>query len=292
MICITGAGGTVGHEIVAQLESAQASFRVAHHSMEKVKAARARGIEAVPIDYNRPDTLDEAFEGCDRLFLLGPNALNQTQLELNAVEAAKTFGIQHIVKLSVMGAGEESYSLARVHRPVERAIESSGLSWTFLRPNSFMQNLVTFMSQAIKADSALYSASGEARISHVDVRDIAAVAVQALTEANHGGNAYTLTGPEALTYGELTSDLSIVLGRTINHVSLSPAELKQGMLAEGMSEELADRMLDLERYIYEDQAGLISDDIRRVTGRDPRRFSDYLLEAAATRIWDVDEVPK
>lgn len=292
MICITGAGGTVGSEVVKALETTKAPFRVAHHSMEKVKTARARGIEAVTIDYNRPNTLGEAFMGCERLFLLGPNALNQTQLELNAVEAAKAVGVQHIVKQSVMGADEESYSLARVHRPVERAIELSGLAWTFLRPNSFMQNVVTFMGETIKADSVFYSASGEARISHVDVRDIAAVAVQALTEGDHGANAYTLTGPEALTYGELESELSNVLGRTINHVSLSPAELKQGMLAEGMPEELADRMLDLERYFREDQASLISDDIKRVTGRDPRRFSDYLHEAAGTGIWEADEVPK
>ena len=74
------------------------------------------------------------------------------------------------------------------------------MACTFLRPNSFMQNVVTFMSETIRAEGAFYSASGEAKISHVDVRDIAAVAVHALTGGNHEGNAYTLTGPEALTY--------------------------------------------------------------------------------------------
>ena len=74
-----------------------------------------------------------------------------------------------------------------VHRPVEKAIESSGLTWTFLRPNSFMQNVVTYMGETIRAEAAVYSASGEAKISHVDVRDIAAVAVKALTETTHGG---------------------------------------------------------------------------------------------------------
>jgi uncharacterized protein YbjT (DUF2867 family) len=75
------------------------------------------------------------------------------------------------------------------------------------------------------------------------VRDIAAVAVKALTEPNHEGKAYTLTGPEALTYDELASELSKVLGRSISHISLSPSDLKNGMLAEGMPEEIADRML-------------------------------------------------
>ena len=288
MICITGAGGTVGGEVFKLLESTNARFRVAHFSKGKVDRARARGIEAVVIDYNRPDTLEEAFGGCDRLFLLGPNVLEQTELELNAVKAAKASGVRHIVKQSVMGAVEDSYSLAKVHRPVERAIESSGLAWTFLRPNSFMQNVVTFMSETIRAEGAFYSASGNAEVSHVDVRDIAAVADHALTGGNHEGRAYTLTGPEALSYEKISGELSTALGRTITHVSLPPADLKQGLLSEGMPEALAERMLDLERYFREGRASNISDDIKLVTGNNPRCFRDFLRETAATGLFDVE----
>jgi len=233
MICITGAGGTVGSEVLRQLESTSTRFRVAYFSKGKADHARSNGIDAAVIDYNQPETLQEAFGRCDRLFLLGPNALDQTQLELNAVEAAKACGVQHIVKQSVMGAEGESYSLANVHRPVERAIEESGLAWTFLRPNSFMQNVETFMSETIRAEGAFYSASGNAKISHVDVRDIAAVAIQALSGGDHEGKAYTLTGPEAFTYDEVANELTAVLGRTITHVSLPPEDLKAGMLAGG-----------------------------------------------------------
>jgi uncharacterized protein YbjT (DUF2867 family) len=281
MICITGAGGTVGSEIVNRLETAQTPFRVAHFSMEKVLASRKRGLEAVFLDYNRPDTLCEAFRGCDRLFLLGPNTLNQTHLEINAVEAAKSVDVQHIVKQSVMGAEGESYSLAKVHRPVEKAIASSDVAWTFLRPNSFMQNVITFMGETIKADSTFYSAASEARISHVDVRDIAAVAVKALTDPNHAGKTYTLTGPEALSYDEVANELSKALGRPIRHINLSPSDLKHGMLSEGMPEALADRMIDLDRYFREDQASRITNDIKHVTGRDPRRFSQYMQDCAS-----------
>lgn len=281
MICITGAGGTVGREIIQQLELAGVPFRAAYFSKEKVDAALAKGIDAVIIDYNRPETLRVAFQGCDKLFLLGPNALNQTQLELNAVEAAKAVGVQHIVKQSVMGAEDEAFSLALLHRPVEKAIEASGMAWTFLRPNSFMQNVVTFMSETIKAESAFFSASGEAKIAHVDVRDIAAVAVKALTEPNHEGQAYTLTGPETLTYDELAQELSVVLGHSISHISLSHEDLKHGMLAEGMPEAIADRMLDLERYYREDQASRITNDIKQVTGQEPRRFAQYIRDYAS-----------
>ena len=278
MICITGAGGTVGSEVVKQLELAKVPFRVAYFSKEKVNAALAKGLNAVIIDYNHPETLRTAFQGCDKLFLLGPNALNQTQLELNAVEAAKAVGVQHIVKQSVMGAEDEAFSLALIHRPVEQAIEASGMTWTFLRPNSFMQNVVTFMSETIKAESAFYSASGEAKIAHIDVRDIAAVAVRALTEPTHAGQAYTLTGPEALTYDELAQKLSVVLGRSISHISLPPEDLKHGMLAEGLPDAIADRMLDLERYYREDQASRITNDVQRVTGQESRQFTQYIRD--------------
>lgn len=287
MICVTGASGTLGSEVLKQLQTTKPPFRAAYFSNKQAKAARARGIDAVLIDYNHLETLHAAFQGCDKVFLLGPNAPNQTRLELNAVEAAKAVGVRHIVKQSVMGAEGEDFSLAKLHRPVEKAIESSGLAWTFLRPNSFMQNAVTFMSGTIRAESVFYSASGQAKISHVDVRDIAAVAVKALTAANHDGKAYTLTGPEALTYDDMANELSKVLERTINHISLSPADLKHGMLAESMPEGIADRMLDLERYFREERASYITNDNKQVTGRDPRRFAQYVRDTAATGVWDV-----
>ncbi len=291
MICVTGANGTVSREVIRQLEREKAPFRAAHFSEKGAEAARARGIEATIIDYNRSETLLAAFQGCDRLFLLGPNALNQTQLELNAVEAAKAAGVRHIVKQSVMGAAEEAYSLAKIHRPVEKAIEASGLAWTFLRPNSFMQNAVTFMGHTIRTESAFYSASGQAKISHVDVRDIAAVAVKALAAPDHEGRVYTLSGPEALTYDEMAEELSKVLQRRISHVSLPPADLKAGMLAEGMPEAIADRMLDLERYFRENRASRITNDVKQVTGREPRRFGEYARKTAATGVWNVEATP-
>ncbi|MBS0182571.1 MAG: NAD(P)H-binding protein [Nitrospira sp.] len=231
MICVTEASGTVSSEVIKQLKVAKTPFRAAYFSRQKATAARTRGIDAVVIDYSNPETLRAAFQGCDKLFLLGPTLPNQTQLELNGVETAEQAGVQLIVKQSVMCADEEKYTLARLHRAVERGIESSRMAWTFLRSNSFMQNAITFMGGTIRAESMFYSSSGDARISHVDVRDIAAVAVRALTGTNHEKKAYTITGPQAITYDELAGELSKALGRMIHHVNLSPEDMKAGMLA-------------------------------------------------------------
>jgi uncharacterized protein YbjT (DUF2867 family) len=147
---------------------------------------------------------------------------------------------------------------------------------------------VTFMAQTIRADGAFYSASGQARVSHVDVRDIAAVAVMALTAPGHAGKIYTLSGPEALTYDDTADELSKALDRAIRHITLSPADLKAGMLAEGMPEAIADRMLDLERYFREDRASGITEDVRHVTGREPRRFAEYVQTTAPTGVWNLE----
>jgi len=287
MICVTGANGTLSSEVIRQLEAAGSPFRAAYFSKERADAARAKGIEAAVIDYNRPETLRSAFQGCETLFLLGPNAVNQTDLELNAVEAARLSGVGRIVKQSIMRAAERAYSLTKIHRQAEQAIEGSGLGWTFLRPNSFMQNTITFMGHTIRTEGRFYSASARARISHVDVRDIAAVAVQALTAPGHEGRMYTLTGPEALTYDEMADELSNTLQRPIRHVDLSPSELRAAMLADGLPEEIADRMLDLERLFREDQASEVTRDVTQLTGREPRRFREFARETAAAGVWDA-----
>lgn len=281
MILVTGAGGTVGSEVLKQLRQRGAVVRAGFHSPKKAEQARAQGVDAVVLDFADRASIAAALKGVDKVFLLGATAPNQSELEINVVDEACKAGVGHIVKLSVLEAPGEKVTFARWHRAVEKEIERSGLAYTFLRPNSFMQNFATYYADTIKSQGAFYLPSGDARVSHVDVRDIAAVAVEALTRPGHEGKAYELTGPEALSNAEVAQKLSAALGTPVKYVDVPPEAFKQGALASGIPEYYADALLDLERFYIEGGAQHITQDVEKVTGRKPRNFDDFAREHAA-----------
>lgn len=143
-ILVTGATGTVGSEVVRQLsrDTSDVNIKAAVHSVENAKKIEGDRVEAVQIDYNKPETLAAAFKDADKLFLLTHPSSKTTEHESNLVTEAKKSGIRHIVKQSIMGADlEAEVEAMRLYRQAEKIIEESGIPFTFLRPNEFMQGL-------------------------------------------------------------------------------------------------------------------------------------------------------
>src|SRR5215469_8913660 len=172
-ILVTGATGTVGSEIVKQLSSAGQKVRTAVHSATRVPSnGKLKHVERVTLDYNKPETLVTAFKDIDKLFLLTPSSPKAAEFAANLVKEAKKAGIRRIVKQSVLGADSElDVAHLRLHRQAEKMIEESGIPFTFLRPNDFMQNFVNFYSPTIKSNNALYLPAEDAKVSFVDVSE-------------------------------------------------------------------------------------------------------------------------
>ncbi len=241
--------------------------------------AKSAGHDAVALDFGKPETLQPALAGVDTVFLLGTNIMGQTESETNVVNAAKASGVKKIVKLSMWGAAGEGFALAKIHRAVERAIEASGLAWTHLRPNGFMQNFVNHMAGSIK-EGVIYDSVGDSRISHIDARDIARVAVLALTASGHEGKAYELSGPQGLSYTEAADVLSRVLGKKVSYVAVTDEAAKAGMLAGGMPEFYADALVDLNQFYRKGDPGRVTTAVKDVTGRAPIAFQQFVKEHA------------
>jgi uncharacterized protein YbjT (DUF2867 family) len=275
MILVTGAGGTVGSEVLRQLRQAGVPARAGLYSADKVASAKAQGQDAVRIDFADGTSVAEASKGVDKIFLLGATTPNQVQEETTVVEEAKKAGVQHVVKLSVLFADQEAYAFARFHRAVEKTIEASGLPFTFVRANGFMQNFVNYYGQSIRGQNSFYLPNGDGRISHVDVRDIAAVAVAALTQSGHAGKAYEITGPEALSGNDVAARLSAALGRKISYVDIPSDAFRQGALGMGTPAFYVDALADLQRFYAEGGAAVVSPDVEKVTGRKAGTFDQF-----------------
>lgn len=189
-------------------------------------------------------------------------------------------GLKHIVKLSQFAADEASpVRFLRYHAAVERAIIESGMAYTFIRPNLFMQGLLGF-SQSVKAEGRFFAAAGDAKISVVDVRDNAAVAAAALTRLGHEGRTYTLTGPAALTHAEMAAGLSEATGHPIAFVDVPPA-MRDALLGMGMPPRQADGLVEDYAHYRRGEAASVASGVQDATGQAPRPFAAFARDYAS-----------
>ena len=189
-------------------------------------------------------------------------------------------GVRHIVKLSQLHADTNAPGrFLRYHAGVEAAVQASGLTFTFLRPNLYMQGLLNFR-QSIQEQSAFFAAAGDARISAVDVRDLADVAVAALTTSQHDNKVYALTGPDALTFAEMAHQLSQAIGRTITFVDVPPASMRAALADLGFSTWQADGLLEEFAMYRRGEAAGVEPGVREALGRPPRSFDAFARDYA------------
>jgi uncharacterized protein YbjT (DUF2867 family) len=252
MILVTGATGTTGREVVKQLSARGTAIRALVRPRASASTLDLPGVEIALGDLEDPTSLDAALAGIQRAFLLTPSSPRKVEQEANFIAAARRAGIQHVVKLSIVGAALNSPArILRWHAEAEELLRGSGLAFTLLRPSYFMQNLL-WSAPDITAHGVFNSSlSGSVRHSHIDARDIAAVAAAVLTGPGHDGQAYHLTGPEALTYPEIAAILSRVTGKPIMYDS-SRENYAKFLMRFGLD---VDDVLELDACLARDEAG-------------------------------------
>jgi uncharacterized protein YbjT (DUF2867 family) len=281
MILITGATGTVGSEVVKRLSTEGVSVRAATRDPGKAGMIRLPQVEVAKGDFEDADSIRRACAGVDRAFLLTNSTERAGEQQVTFTRIAQQSGVRHVVKLSQLHAGASSPGrFLRYHAEVEAAIRASGLTFTFLRPNLYMQGLLNFR-QSIRQKRAFFAAAGDARISAVDVRDLADVAVAALTTSQHDNKIYSLTGPAGLTFAEMADQLSRAVGRTITFVDVPPEAMRTALGDLGFPAWQADGLLEEFAMYRHGEAAGVEPGVHEALGRPPRPFDEFARDYAS-----------
>jgi uncharacterized protein YbjT (DUF2867 family) len=281
MILITGATGTVGSEVVKRLSAQGVQLRAVTRDPRKAEANQLPNVHFVQGDFEDSDSTRRACSGVDRAFLLTNSTERTEQQQIGFTRVATQNGVRHIVKISQLHADTNSPGrFLRYHASVEAAIQASGLTFTFLRPNLYMQGLLNFR-KSIQEKSAFFAAAGDARISVVDVRDLADVAVAPLTTSQHDNKIYSLTVPDALTFAEMAHQLSKALGRTIRFVDVPPESMRVALADLGFPAWQADGLLEEFAMYRRGEAAGVEPGVREALGRPARSFDEFARDYAS-----------
>ena len=234
-------------------------------------------------DVNDEGDLPRILSGTTQLFLCTPNEPNQLELQNNIVDAAVRADVESIVKLSVFTAEEnELCHFSRLHWVNERYIEKTGIPFTFLHPNTFMQSLALLFGHEIKTQGTMSSAVGpDKTITMVDARDVADVAAAVLAKANNTGETLLITGPTAISYSECAKAISERIGKPVGYRQISERESITQLLRAGVSDWMMEGIKDLYRMYDRNDINPISDVTREWAGHAPRSFSDFLDDYAS-----------
>jgi uncharacterized protein YbjT (DUF2867 family) len=279
-VLVIGATGTIGREVVRLLSAKGVPVRALVHSPGKAALVEGPWVEIARGDLAQPYTIEAAAEGVSRLLLLAPMDPRMAEWERAAIRAAASAGVRHIVHLSGSDADPESpLLLNRLHGQIDAELAVSGLEYTILQPDAMMQNVFGHIP-TIASQGVFYAVRPNARMAMVDARDVAAVAVAALTELGHGNKTYHLTGPEALSMNDVAARLSAVLGRPVRCVDVPPDMMRKRMEAAGMPTWLASYVIGVALSYASRTEVKMTTDVADVTRKRPTVFDLFLSDHA------------
>jgi uncharacterized protein YbjT (DUF2867 family) len=274
-ILVTGATGTVGGTLVAQLHAAGVPVR----ALVRKEVDFPEGVQAVRGDLSDPASLDTALEGVDSVFLVWPFLSAE-----GASDVIDAIGkrARRVVYLSSAGVGSEEKpgeAITMFHTELERLIEASGLEWTALRPTGFASNTLGWAEEVRTTDAVRAPLARLAR-PLIHEADIAAVAVQALTTDALLGARPLITGPELITQEQQVAQISEAIGRPVRFKEVTLDEAIEQMKTAGYPAELVEAVLPAQAEML-DKPEPVNDEVERITGTPARSFREWAVDHAA-----------
>lgn len=286
MILLTGVTGKTGGASADALLKRGVPLRAIVRNADKAGSLQAAGVELIIGDVTDRAVLERAMTGVDKALMTIPNSEKQLDMEQQFVDVAKQKGVKHLVKMSSMEAVADAKSpIAKIHYASEQYLKKSGLAWTMIKPNFFMQN---FLGSAgtIKEQGKFFLPMGEGRTVMADTRDIGAAVAAVMTGPGpdgkgHEGRQYEITGPEVLSFADAAARFSAVLGRKVEYVHV-PMEAYRKTLARFLTNEWhLNAVCALFQEIAEGGALHASDAVEKLTGTPSTSFERFVRDHKA-----------
>jgi len=279
-LLVTGASGNLGKAVVAELRRLGAKKVIAaSRTPGKHRELAALDVEEREADFDRPETLQTAFQSVERLLLISTDSLHAPDVRIKqhraAIQAAVSAGVEHVVYTSIPNAHPtEGPSIPDDHFWTEVALFESGLDWTILRNNLYAEVILRFAQFAFKTGKLVSATQSRGR-SYVTREDCARTAAAALLNAT-GKAIFDVTGPAPVTHEEIASILSRLSGKSIQHVNVTPNEVEKGLVAAGIPEFAAGSVRELDEEASRGYQAIVTPTVTNLTGKVPMPVEDFL----------------
>lgn len=283
MIVITGASGQLGRLVIDELlKSVPASELVAAvRSPEKAEAFEKKGVQVRQADYTRPDTLDAAFRGAEKVLLISSSEVGQrVPQHANVIAAAKKAGVGLLAYTSILHADATPLSLGSEHKKTEAILAESGVPYVVLRNGWYTENYAAGIPIALQ-QGAVLGCAGEGRISSAARADYAAAAAAVLLADDQAGNVYELAGDDAYTLAEFAAEVAKQSGKAVIYRDMPAAEYTSALIGAGFPDGMAQLLAQSETGASKD--GLFDDSktLSRLIGRPTTPLSEVVKQTLA-----------
>jgi uncharacterized protein YbjT (DUF2867 family) len=275
MIVVTGATGNVGSQAASELRRKGVPFRAFVRDPDKARRVLGDDVALAVGDFEDRASIRRALEGVDAVLLVSATHPNQVEHEKSVIDAAAEAGVHRLVKASTVGAeiGSDCLFLDR-HGRSEAHLQQAGIPWVIVRGSGFYMTNLLLHADPVRTSGKLIAPAGHAKIAMIDPRDVGTAVVVPLTTDGYEGRILTLSGPAAITFYDIATDLSAVLHRDVEFVPITDEDAVRGMLQAGLPEIVAVPYVALFRKLREGMNDTTTDTMRELTGRDARPFSE------------------